>query len=73
MSQYKLKFNSEYRSIKKGFEVINPDQDDMLPQFTLITGENGAGKTHLLSAIRYDANPNQKDNFDTGIQAIKNN
>ena len=39
-----LKFNQQHLSIK-------PFEDVELPQFSIITGLNGSGKTHLLKAI----------------------
>jgi len=40
----KLEYKNDYQSIKK-FDSIE------LPQFTILTGINGSGKTHLLKAI----------------------
>lgn len=39
-----LKFSNPHRSIENPFEISFPD-------FTVITGENGSGKTHFLEAI----------------------
>ena len=40
-----IKFKSEYRSIKQ-FEPVE------LEDFTILTGKNGSGKTHLLHALK---------------------
>lgn len=45
-SRLRIRTFNSYKSI-----VETPTSDD-LPAFTLITGENGAGKTHLLESMR---------------------
>lgn len=46
MENINIKVTSSYLSIQKGFEWKN------IPPFAVITGVNGAGKTHLLSILR---------------------
>jgi predicted ATPase len=41
----KLKFSSKYKSVDQSFEVV-------LPGFSVLTGRNGSGKTHILEAIK---------------------
>jgi hypothetical protein len=73
MMHMKLSFASPFLSIQS-FPTID------LPPFTLITGVNGAGKTHLLQAIHQNhvntnfmSNPNLETRFfDWTILAPKN-
>jgi predicted ATPase len=44
----KLTFTQEYKSLLRPFEINN------LPDLTILTGINGAGKTHILQAIALD-------------------
>lgn len=46
MENINIKTTAQYLSIQKGFEWND------IPQFAIITGVNGAGKTHLLKALQ---------------------
>lgn len=55
-------------TIKQKHKSINPPCDFELPDFSVLTGRNGSGKTHLLEAI------SNKDKSDVNINgAIKRN
>ena len=69
----KLSFNTPYKSIES-FPAID------LPDFSLVTGVNGAGKTHLLTAIGngqittdLSSNPQQQIRFFDWNSLIPNN
>jgi recombinational DNA repair ATPase RecF len=42
----KISVKTQYKSLPNGLEI------DGLPDFSIITGENGSGKTHLLEYIK---------------------
>ena len=50
MEKINIKITAPYLSIQEGFEWNN------IPPFAIITGINGAGKTHLLSILQSDSN-----------------
>lgn len=50
MEKINIKITAPYLSIQEGFEWNN------IPPFAIITGINGAGKTHLLSILQNDNN-----------------
>ncbi len=61
-----LKAKENYKNIKKGFEWNN------IPQFAVITGENGSGKTALLEQINSISNSDTSKNqqiFNNQIQS----
>lgn len=51
-----LDAKANYKNIKKGFKWEN------IPQFAVITGENGSGKTALLEQMNLIANSNKSEN-----------
>lgn len=46
MNTINIKLNKEYKSLQEGFEWNN------IPMFSIITGVNGVGKTHLVTKLR---------------------
>lgn len=59
MENINIKTTASYLSIQKGFEWND------IPQFAIITGVNGAGKTHLLSVMKDEKKIDVTDSFGT--------